>query len=121
MTEAEQALTRAIGERLRAARRARKMSLAELSLRTGDLLSKSRISNYEQGLRRMSTEVALILADALEIVSATNLLCLDDDHPDGLTADEFKLLWKFRRLDDDWRRRVLSVAEHVPDRGSVGP
>jgi transcriptional regulator with XRE-family HTH domain len=119
MNEAEQALTRAMGERLRAARRARKLSLAQLSMLTGDLLSKSRISNYEQGLRRMSTEVAQILADALEIVSAVNLLCLDEDHPNGLTADELELLWKYRQLDDDWRRRVLAVADCVPERGSV--
>ena len=71
MTE-ETDLTTKIGLRLRAARNAQKIALAELSDRTGGALSKSRISNYEQGLRRMGLEDARMFADALGTVSATS-------------------------------------------------
>ena len=73
----DQKLTRKIGERLRAARHAHGLSLTELSRLCGDTLSKSRISNYEQGLRRPSLEAAITLADAFAGVSAASLLCLD--------------------------------------------
>jgi transcriptional regulator with XRE-family HTH domain len=53
MTPEGQALTTKIGSRLREARKEQKLSLAALSAKTGDVLSKSRISNYEQGLRRL--------------------------------------------------------------------
>jgi hypothetical protein len=49
MTETRQAVTPAMGERLRASRRARSLSLSLLSGLTAGLLSKSRISNDEQG------------------------------------------------------------------------
>ena len=54
MTESEIALTKAIGERLRYARVCAELSLSVLSERTGGQFSKARISNYEQGLRRLS-------------------------------------------------------------------
>ncbi len=114
MKQTEQALTAAMGERLRAARHARRLSLSELSALTGNLLSKSRISNYEQGLRRMSIEAARTLAEALEIVSPAYLLGLEQDRSETLAPDELALLWKFRRLDEDWRSRVLAVAECMP-------
>lgn len=64
-------LTKKIGWRLREVRTGQGLSLAELSVRTGDVLSKSRISNYEQGLRRPGIEEAQTLAAALGTVSAT--------------------------------------------------
>ena len=78
MTPDEQNLTTKIGLRLRAARKAQKLSLQKLADVTGGVLSKSRISNYEQGLRRPGIEEARILAKALGTVSATYLLCLED-------------------------------------------
>ena len=45
-------LAHSISARLRAARQARGVSLSQLSALTDGALSKSRISNYEQGLRR---------------------------------------------------------------------
>lgn len=64
MTESEIALSNEIGERLRYARQCAELSLTGLSDRTGVQLSKSRISNYEQGIRRMSIEEARQLAAA---------------------------------------------------------
>ena len=72
-------LTLKIGLRLCEVRRGQGVSLAALASKTGDTLSKSRISNYEQGLRRMGIEEALTLAKALGSVSPTYLLCLDDE------------------------------------------
>ena len=72
-------LTKRIGLRLRDVHTGQGLSLAKLSFRTGDVLSKSRISNYEQGLRRSGIEEARTLASALGTVSTTYLLCLDDD------------------------------------------
>ena len=115
MTE-ETDLTTKIGLRLRAARNAQKISLAELSDRTGGALSKSRISNYEQGICRMGLEEARMLAEALGTVSATYLLCLDDKGV--LSEQEQKLLRWFRLTDERGRETILSVAESQVD--SVG-
>ena len=69
-------LTKRIGQRLRAARQDQKLSLSELSGRT-ESLSKSRISNYEQGTRRPSLEVAEQLASLLG-VKVTWLLVIEE-------------------------------------------
>lgn len=94
---------------MRTVRRGRGISLATLSARTGDILSKSRISNYEQGLRRPGIEEAIALARALGTVSATYLLCLDDE--ERLADDERRLLERFRNLDERGRAAMLAVAE----------
>ena len=95
--------------RLGAARKVHKIPLAELSIRTGRVLSKSRISNYEQGIRRMGLEEAQMLAEALSTVSAIYLLCLDDK---GLLSDpEQELVRCFRRTDERGRETILRVAE----------
>jgi transcriptional regulator with XRE-family HTH domain len=94
------------GERLRAARTAKGWSLTELSQRTGDRLSKSRISNYEQGLRQMSPDVAAMLAEALGSVAAPWLLC--EDSP-ALSREEVQLAAAWRR-GDEAMRAWLSLA-----------
>ena len=111
MNETESARTRRIGERLRQARHDQGLSLSELAERTG-CYSKSRISNYEQGLRRMGLEEALVLSEALGHVSATFLLCLDDTPP--LAPEEADLLARFRATDDEGRARLKEVAESLP-------
>lgn len=111
MTETESARTRRIGERLRQARHDQGLSLSELAERTG-CYSKSRISNYEQGLRRMGLEEALVLSAALGHVSATYLLCLDDTPP--LAPDESELLNRYRGTDDEGRAKLREVAESLP-------
>jgi len=101
-------LTKKIGQRLREARHAQDLSLAQLSARTGSL-SKSRISNYEQGIRRMGLEEARLLAEALETVTPVYLLCLDDTGP--LSEAEMSLLELYRRADDRGKGRILEAAE----------
>lgn len=102
-------MTKKIGLRLRAVREGQGLSLAALASKTGDALSKSRISNYEQGLRRMGIEEARTLAKALGTVSTTYLLCLDDEG--RLTDDEKRLLECFRRTDERGRAAVLAIAQ----------
>lgn len=101
-------LTKKIGKRLREARQAQRLSLAELAARTGSL-SKSRISNYEQGIRRMGLEEAAELSQALGTVSASHLLCLDNDSV--LSDAERRLLEHYRSADERGQDTILRVAE----------
>jgi transcriptional regulator with XRE-family HTH domain len=101
-------LTKKIGQRLREARQAQRLSLAELAGRTNSL-SKSRISNYEQGIRRMGLEEAQELSAALGTVTPTYLLCLDDSGP--LSQTEIALVTHYRRADDRGRDTILRIAE----------
>lgn len=100
-------LTKRIGQRLRAARHEQKLSLSDLSSRTNSL-SKSRISNYEQGIRRMGLEEAHELSVALGTVTPTYLLCLDDQDP--LSQQERELLEYFRKTDDRGKETILKIA-----------
>ena len=108
MTPDAQNLTTKIGLRLRTARKAQNLSLQALASMTDGSLSKSRISNYEQGLRRLGIEEALLLSEALGTVSATYLLCLE--HERLLDAKEQRLLELFRKLDDRGKDTVLALA-----------
>ena len=105
-------LTKRIGQRLRSARHEQKLSLADLSARTNSL-SKSRISNYEQGIRRMGLEEAHELSVALGTVTPTYLLCLDDRGP--LSDRELELIDHFRRTDERGRDTLLNLAQSQPD------
>lgn len=109
-------LTKQIGQRLRAARHEQKLSLADLSSRT-NALSKSRISNYEQGIRRMGLEEAHELAVALGTVTPTYLLCLDDKGP--LSPQERQLVEYFRQTDERGRDTILKIAAGELDFRSV--
>ncbi len=104
-------LTQRIGNRLREARHDQQLSLSELAERTG-CYSKSRISNYEQGLRRMGLEESMVLAAALGTVSPTWLLCLDDNP--ALDQDEVALIARYRATDDDSRVRLRELAQTLP-------
>jgi len=109
MDSEPQDLTTKIGLRLRAVRNAQGLTLQGLSDQTGGRLSKSRISNYEQGIRRLGIEEALTLAEALGTVSATYLLYLDDE---GFLSDEEQELVRwFRKTDDRGRETILELAE----------
>jgi transcriptional regulator with XRE-family HTH domain len=101
-------LNKQIGQRLRAARQSHKYSLSELAARTRSL-SKSRISNYEQGIRRMGIEEAVELSEALEGLTPTYLLCLDDNSPFG--RKELELIKQYRSTDDRGRETISQVAE----------
>jgi transcriptional regulator with XRE-family HTH domain len=101
-------LNKQIGQRLRAARLAHKYSLSELASRTRTL-SKSRISNYEQGIRRMGIEEAQELSEALDGITPAYLLCLDDTSP--LSEDEWQLIQRYRKTDERGRDVILQVAD----------
>jgi transcriptional regulator with XRE-family HTH domain len=101
-------LNKKIGQRLRSARMSQKLSLAELASRTRTL-SKSRISNYEQGIRRMGIEEAIELAEALDGLTPTYLLCLDDTSP--ITPDEWALISRYRDTDERGREVIMRVAD----------
>jgi transcriptional regulator with XRE-family HTH domain len=103
-SESENALTREIGERLRYARHSKGLSLGQLSELTGGALSKSRISNFELGIRRMSVEAARLLADALGTCTPAFLLCVEDHL--NLTADEIDLIQTYRQTDAKGRALV---------------
>jgi transcriptional regulator with XRE-family HTH domain len=111
-------LTKRIGKRLRDERQAQKLSLAELAARTKSL-SKSRISNYEQGIRRMGLEEAQELSAALGTVSATYLLCLDDGA--FLSESERDLVERYRRADGRGKDTILRIAEAQAIYEAPGP
>jgi transcriptional regulator with XRE-family HTH domain len=109
------------GERLKSARRDKKLTLPELSNRLGGLLSVSRLSNYEQGIRQLGIKEALALSRILG-VNASYLLCVETVE-DEMTAQENELLRNFRALPENERgayaRRIevlaLAYREPVPD------
>lgn len=109
-------LTKQIGQRLRAARQEQKLSLSDLSGRTNSL-SKSRISNYEQGIRRMGLEEAHELSVALGTVTPTYLLCLDDKDP--LSPQERQWVDLFRQTDDRGRATLVKLAEAEVELGVI--
>ena len=117
MTEPEITLSKAIGERLRDACEATGLSLSRLSERTDERLCKSRISNYEQGTRRMGIEEARLLAAALGTVTPAFLLCIED--PLNLSADELDLLRHYRAIDAmgriEVRKRAGAEARRVTE------
>lgn len=82
-------------------------SLNDLSKRTQDQFSKSRISNYEQGIRRMGLEAACQLAEAFGDVTPGWLLMLDDCGP--LSVEERGLIDALRAMSEKERRRVLEL------------
>ena len=101
-------LTARIGLRLRTARKAQKLSLQALADMTDGALAKFRLSNYEQGLRRLGIEEAQILAKVLGTVSVTHLLCLDEEF---LNKQERELLRCFQETDDRGSDAILALAE----------
>jgi transcriptional regulator with XRE-family HTH domain len=100
-----------IGRRIRGGRNALELTLRELSAKTMGVLSASRISNYEQGLRMPSPKEALALGKALGL-QASYILCLDGE--DEMTAEETMLLRDWRGLPENQRkeyaRRIGALA-----------
>ena len=100
-----------IGRRIRRARVGLNMTLGEVSRDTDGLLSGSRISNYEQGLRYPGPEEILKLAAVLG-ESAAYLMCLDSG--EDVNEEEQKLLRNWRALPEkdrnDYARRIASMA-----------
>lgn len=109
------------GRRLKTAREDKRLTLAQLSDKTGGLLSTSRLGNYEQGTRWLGVPEALALGTVLG-VKASHLLCVDGDEGD-MTPQETKLLRDFRALPErdrnHYARRIevlaMAYKEPVPD------
>ena len=109
------------GRRLKRAREAKRLTLDGLSQRLGGVLSKSRLSNYEQGARMIGPQEALAIAPILGVQPA-HLLCVDVEEGE-MTAQEMELLRNFRALPENDRvaysRRIevlaLAYREPVPD------
>lgn len=109
------------GRRLKAARKAKGWSLSELSKRVGNVLSVSRLGNYEQGTRSFGTEECLVLSSVLG-VEASYLLCVDPGEGE-MSQQENELLRNFRALPEkdrnEYSRRIevlaLAYREPVPD------
>lgn len=109
------------GRRLKEAREAKGWTLRELSGRLGRILSESRLSNYEQGIRMIGVKEALALYGVLGIQPA-HLLCVDVEEAD-MTPQEVELLRNYRALPEkdrnDYSRRIevlaLAYREPVPD------
>ena len=107
-----------IGRRIKEAREALDLSLEELAKRTGGKLSKSRISNYEQGIRMPGPYEANVLAEVLG-VDAAHLLCLQS----VFTIKAIKLMRNWMSLPEKERegyfRRIellsLAYRETIPD------
>jgi len=103
------------GKRIRAAREGLGLSLEELSRKTDGKLSKSRIGNYEQGLRMPGPAEANTLAAALG-VDAAYLLCLQR----VFTEQAIQLMRNWQALPEkdrmDYFRRieVLALAYREP-------
>jgi len=114
-----------IGRRVAKLREDRGWSLEDLARATKDLLTKSRLSNYEQGTRRLDIEGAKILAGVFGR-SAAHILCLDDDQP-LLGPEEVEVIANLRALPENERaaysRRIAAIAlayrDPVPDEAVV--
>ena len=111
---------RRVGLRIKEMREHRDWSLADLERKTAGRLSKSRLSNYEQGTRLPGPAEAVVLATVYGVTPAF-ILCLDDDMP--LDKIERQLIKDFRTLPErermDYARRIGGLAatyrDPVPD------
>ncbi len=93
-----------IGRRIKAARIAKRLTLKDLSLRTGDILDLKRINAYENGVRMPRPPEAAILAKALGVRPAY-LMALEDEV-------EEHLLRNWRTLSERERMDVYRIALH---------
>lgn len=98
-----------IGARIRKAREDRKWSQAELARETGDLLSDTRIGNYEVGFRMPGPAEVVILGRALG-VKPSYLMALEDSQVQ-ITPQEEALIRNWRTLSERDRMDVFRSLE----------
>lgn len=104
-----------IGKRIRAEREKKGLSLddqaRDMLSKLGNTLSKSRVSNYEQGIRLAGPE-ELWLFSRYYGVPAAYLGCLEEEG--NMTREEFDLLKNYRILPENERhayfRRIETLA-----------
>lgn len=94
-------------KRLRAAREATKLTMADVCARIPGL-TVSRLGNWEQGTRTMPNDFAKKLAKVYE-VSAAWLVCLEDEKQGD--QQKGRLLEIYDQLDARGRGHLLRVAE----------
>lgn len=87
-----------IGRRIRNLRDEKTWSLAELSRRTKDVLSRKRIQNYEAGVRTPGPAEAVILAKALGTRPA--YIMAIDDVQTPITSQEESMVKFWRKLSE---------------------
>lgn len=90
-----------IGRRIKAARNEKGWSLVELSRRTNDLLSDTRIGNYETGERMPGPVEAMILAKPLGKRPAYLMALEDNQLP--ISQQEEALIRNWRALPENER------------------
>jgi transcriptional regulator with XRE-family HTH domain len=113
---------RLIAERVRALRKSKGWSLRELEIATKGRLSKSRLSNYEQGLKLLGPDVAEILAEVFGVPSSY-ILSLEGDEMVLFDKAEQDLIRSWRVLPErdraEYARRITGLAaayrDPVPD------
>lgn len=101
-----------IGGRIRRAREGKNLTLAELSIKTGDVLTLKRINAYENGDRMPGPAEVVALGKALGVRPA--YLMAIDDVQIPITAQEEALVRNWRTLNERDRmgiyRRVETLA-----------
>lgn len=98
-----------IGERIKKARLEKGWSLTELSRRTKDVLSHTRISNYETGYRMPGPSEAVILGSALG-KRAAYLMAVDDVQL-PISSQEETLIRNWRSLPENERMDYFRTLE----------
>lgn len=100
-----------IGRRIKLSR-GNKRTLQDISNATNGVLSVSRISNYEQGIRTPGVIEARALAKALGNITAAEILCVDDTST--LALREKILLDNYRATDERGKNTISRIAETQP-------
>lgn len=106
-----------MSEMLKTLRRRENLTQQELADRTG--LSRSRINNYEQGIREPDFKTAEILADVFNVDLDT--LYSGALSPVSLTESEGTMIDFFRSLNAGGQKKVLEYALDLINSGSYSP
>lgn len=101
-----------IGARIRRARTDKNLTLEELSVKTGDLLTLKRINAYENGDRMPGPAEVVTLAKALQVRPAF-LMAIDDTQL-PISAQEEALVRNWRTLNErdrmEFFRKIQTMA-----------
>lgn len=103
-----------MSETMKALRRREKLTQQELADRVG--LTRSRINNYEQGIREPDFETAEILADFFNV--DLNTLYSGASSSASLAESEVTMLDFFRSLNIAGQKKVLEYALDLINSGS---
>lgn len=99
------------GRRIKELRETKGYSLADLSRRTKDVLSRTRIGNYETGERMPGPAEAVILAQALDTRAA--YIMVVDDIQTPISKQEEALIKNWRKLPENERMSIYRKVEQL--------